>query len=227
MIKTDSTDIWDPLSTPALLTKDGIHILLLDFSSALPVNLDSGWLSEPELARYSAFKQSDNATRYLSSRYQLRVILAAYLGCAPEKIALDTHPGGKPFIDQPDTKLQFNLSHTGDAGLLALSPNLSVGVDLEKTRTVVNLEKIAARIFSAKDMEQLNHTDKARHADRFFTLWTLMEARQKTLGMGVFDHKLNNKDVGSQSVPLDAGYHAAVAWDNPSLKPEIRIFTYA
>src|SRR5438445_13633289 len=57
----------------------------------------------------------------------VRALLGAYLGTAPDQLRIERGAYGKPELG--DAALQFNLAHTGNALLLALSRGIAVGVD--------------------------------------------------------------------------------------------------
>ena len=62
------------------------------------------------------------------------------VGCIPEEIEIEVAEHGKPFVR--DTGLHFNLSHSGDRALIALSEALEVGVDVERPgRNVAAVER--------------------------------------------------------------------------------------
>ncbi len=181
-------------------------------------------LDQDELIRYQNFSGPVQARRYLVSRCVLRQILAGYLGVAPEKMKYSVQLGGKPFIASPDCDLQFNLTHTGDVGLLAVSRVMAVGVDIEQIRPMKLKHAIARRVFDSTEAKSLADMAKDQQDEYFFQLWTSMEARQKCRGSGIFGDKVGNQSVGiHQFIPMP-GYCAAVAWEDPGIQPSLRFF---
>src|SRR5690606_9432436 len=61
-----------------------------------------------------------------------------------------------------------------------------VGVDIEKTRTIPDLEALAAEVFS--DEELASWQNVSRGADAFLGLWTRKEALLKGIGLGITQH---------------------------------------
>ena len=61
----------------------------------------------------------------------------------------------------------------------------------------------------------------------FFQLWTSMEARQKCRGNGIFGDKVSSRSVGIHQFRPLPGYLAAVAWDQPSVKPSLQFFDWS
>jgi 4'-phosphopantetheinyl transferase len=63
----------------------------------------------------------------------MRTILAAYLNTTPRELAFSYARKGKPELapDFSGARLRFNLAHSRDHALLAVTRGLSVGIDIE------------------------------------------------------------------------------------------------
>ena len=83
-------------------------------------------------------------------------------------------PNGKPYLAD-HKELFFNLSHSGDFVLLALS-NEEVGADIQIHRPVV--KGLSRRI--------LHENEKAETDEELISLWTVKEACTKCSGDGIF-----------------------------------------
>lgn len=223
-MKTSSQVLWQPGTTSPLLLENEIHVWRLDLAD--PASEDETVLQADELTRFQSYTNTTLAGYYLRSRCQIRRILAAYLDEAPTSIVLGNRQGGKPRLLKPPEDLEFNLSHTGHIGLLAVSSGLPVGIDIEKSRPISQLQRIADRVLDPITMASLRTVAPEQKTDAFFRLWTLMEATQKSMGKGIFAGKVTAGQVGSlQFVPMP-GYHAALAWAVPSAMPVVRYFTH-
>ena len=88
-------------------------------------------LSGDELAYLQKMSSEASRESYRNSRNTLRWILSDYLAEEPKKIRFDYGAHGKPFIRLPKTKVQFNLSHSKELTLFAVS-HRALGVDIEK-----------------------------------------------------------------------------------------------
>ena len=75
----------------------------------------------------------------------------------------------------------FNISHSGDYAVLALSDG-RVGIDVEKIRPVDF--KIAEACFHGKELESFNF-DPDKRPENFYRLWTLKESFIKAVGQGL------------------------------------------
>ena len=159
--------------------------------------------------------------RWRNAHAGLRLVLAGYLGAPPESLRFQQQPGGKPCLaDQP---LQFNLSHAGELALVAVARQMAVGVDLERIRPVGHRQRIARRLFGPGVAAELAALPEEAARERFFEEWTLLEARQKCSGNGLFGRRA--AVGGSLSFEPAAGFKAALAWEaGPEL--EIRFFQF-
>ncbi len=186
--------------------------------------LSESWLDTLELARVAGFSSQIQSRRYLAFRCAIRRILSSYLDVAPQTLRFSIAAGGKPVISSPDCNLQFNLSHTGDRGLLAVARDMQVGVDLEAVRSLKYRQGIAERVFSPSEIKLLSQTPAEKWDQVFFQLWTCMEARQKCKGKGIFSDKISNQSVGLHQFTPMPGYCGAVAWDDPTVEASFKYF---
>jgi len=98
--------------------------------------LDSdGWpvedgLPAAERERAARIAQPRRRRRWTSSRWALRETLARYLDPEPAAIELVTAIGGKPALADMSA-LRFNLSHSRDLALVAVTLRRDVGIDVE------------------------------------------------------------------------------------------------
>ena len=78
-------------------------------------------LSGEELERGARFVFGRDRDQFIAVRGWLRRLLGAYLHRAPKDIRFALGPQGKPYLDDDGCNLQFNVSHSGDVGMLAFS----------------------------------------------------------------------------------------------------------
>jgi 4'-phosphopantetheinyl transferase len=115
------------------------------------------------------------------SRGALRVLLARYLDADPRELRFVLGDHGKPGLESkrpqtcredgsgPGQDLRFNLSHSGELMLLAVTDGREVGVDVERAR--------------------------ARYTTEFLRAWTVREARVKCLGSGLASAPVAGEDT--------------------------------
>ena len=83
------------------------------------------------------------------------------------------------------TGLHFNLSHSEDWALLAVTTAGPVGVDVEHVRPLRDFDALVERFFSAREKAVFLSLTKERKPDAFFRLWTRKEAWLKATGEGL------------------------------------------
>jgi 4'-phosphopantetheinyl transferase len=144
-------------------------------------------LSDDEKQKASSYCFKADSRRYIASRSFLRRLLGTQLGIDPQNIRFQYMPHGKPAItkEQNTEGLEFNLSHSGEIAICALSHNLRVGVDIEIKREVNGWERIAQRYFSEDELDALLNLTPAMRPTAFLRTWTSKEAYVKALGLGL------------------------------------------
>lgn len=183
--------------------------------SELPVQLQ--WLSPRELDRYQAISHPGPARDYAANRTLLRWLLGQLLEQPPSEVLLTVDEHGKPALPSP-AGAHFNLSHSGDWLLIALRRDAEVGIDLDHQRPALAIERIARRVFTAEQFDDL----AARHfaMPAFLDAWSGLEARQKCIGQGIFGQRAESTTSHLNWTPA-ADYRAALAW--PKAKPPLGI----
>ena len=165
--------------------------IALDLPPASVRSLESH-LSTEESERAERFRFSTDRDRYIVAHGCLRKILAHYLHCQPGQLHLSTNEYGKPFLE--NHKLEFNLSHSGNFALMAVSQVHKVGVDVERIRSNLEHDSIARRFFSANEIAELMALPPDQKELAFFNCWTRKEAYIKAQGLGL-TLPLNSFDV--------------------------------
>jgi len=146
-------------------------------------------LSADEQARARRFLHERVAQVYTVSHGMLRRILARYGAGAPEALRFAVGQFGKPVLaaGAGDPALEFNLSHSGDLALIAVSRGGPVGVDVEAWNRRIRHVDLAERFFSPAEraaLRALAHDPEAT-TEGFFNAWTRKEAYLKATGHGI------------------------------------------
>ena len=117
--------------------------------------------------------------RHLAHESAKRQSLAAGLLLAEifPNAEIKTGEYGKPYIEGE----HFNLAHSGDYVILAVSDSCEIGCDIERLKNV-DYEKLAGTVFHENEREMLRNTDNKQ--DLFFELWTKKESFMKCIGEG-------------------------------------------
>lgn len=106
-------------------------------------------LSPDEMERAACYHFDRDRRRFIAGRGALRAILGRYLGQEPARLKFDYSARGKPALAgcAGDKMLQFNLAHSDDLMLLAVTRVSAIGVDVERLRPLNEAENIAERFF--------------------------------------------------------------------------------
>ena len=150
----------------------------------------AGVLSADETARAARFVFERDRHRFILARAALRHVLADCLGLRPAAVRFSYSSAGKPALDPalaPGSRatLAFNLSHSHELALIAVTHGRELGVDIEYHRELPDLMDIARRFFSPREAARLLALAPAEQPDAFFRCWTRKEAYLKARGDGI------------------------------------------
>ena len=165
---------------------DEIFIAVESIGDDSPVSLDEGigFLSPTECARAEAFRFRVHRERYVRGRALLRIKLGRFMDCSPESIVIGEEERGKPFVTDGD--ISFNLSHSQDLALLAVSHTLPrVGVDIELVGRDSDFDGLSNHYFSEGECREMRGLPAPQRRELFFKIWTAKEARMKLSGEGL------------------------------------------
>ncbi|WP_152555666.1 4'-phosphopantetheinyl transferase family protein [Methylomarinum vadi] len=141
-------------------------------------------LDEQERQAVERMRRPEVLSRYLETRARLRLKLSEYLGHDPAKIQIARTEHGKPYLpDHPE--LSFNLSHSGENLLLAVTSRAQIGVDVETIRPRKGLDGLARKCFADTELNYWRSLPEERQTIAFYRLWTAKEAFVKATGRGI------------------------------------------
>ena len=124
---------------------------------------------------------------FVLCRAALRALLCSALACDNADLTFRTETHGKPYalVRGRVAPVSFNVSHSGDHGLIAIAPHGRVGVDIETHDWAFDLPARLLSAFSARERGDFAETrDDARWRLRFYRYWTLKESLIKGVGLG-------------------------------------------
>jgi 4'-phosphopantetheinyl transferase len=150
-----------------------------------PSALDEALLDEDERARAMRFVRPRDRRRFVLAHAALRLFLARCLDVHPPAVRYESGIHGKPRLAPTLPALEFNLSHSGGVGVLAVARDRPVGVDVEELRDLPDALSIAAAHFSAAEREALRSLPPDEQRGAFFRGWTRKEAVVKASGEGL------------------------------------------
>jgi len=141
-------------------------------------------LDEAEQTQAQKFKNELLHKRYVEIHGRLRNRLADLLNQSPEKISIKKAAQGKPYLaDYPE--LAFNLSHSADRVLIAMSWNCQLGVDIELCKPRLNVSGLVNKCFAEEEIASWNQLPETQKNQAFYRYWTRKEAFVKATGYGI------------------------------------------
>ena len=141
-------------------------------------------LEPHELERAGRFHFEKHRRHFIVARGFLRTVVGRYLKTQPETLRFEYGAYGKPTLAS-EHGLRFNLSHSNEVALLAVTLDAELGVDVEHIRADFATEDIARRFFSRAEVEMFNALPKEEQVAAFFRCWTRKEAYIKAIGKGL------------------------------------------
>ncbi len=156
-------------------------------------------LADEERRRANRLHFECDRRRFIVSRGVLRILLSTKVGTPPANIEFNYAPNGKPSMAGSAADVQFNVSHSGERALYAISRRCPVGADIEHLEREVDFDAIAGRFFTSPERLILKSTPALERKRAFLAAWTRKEAVVKACGDGL-------------SLPLD-GFEVTIAPD--------------
>ncbi|PPS45742.1 4'-phosphopantetheinyl transferase superfamily protein [Chroococcidiopsis sp. TS-821] len=216
----NTADLWVNPPVDIALSGDEVHVwrVALDVDATIVHHLFST-LCATEQQRAERFYLQLHRDRFIVGRGVLRQILANYLQIHPSEINFSYNAYGKPSVVVADAEpLRFNLSHSQELALIAVTQNSNVGVDLEFMRNDFPCQEIAAKFFSPTEVAVLRSLPPNLQTTAFFTCWTRKEAFIKATGKGL-SLPLDKFDVSC--IPGEPAKLLYTAWD----ESEVQLWT--
>ncbi len=179
---------WHYPTTFPALGHDEVHIwqVMLDVPTSL-VRTIGQVLTTDEHKQAKRFRSPQDAVRFIMSRGTLRTIIGCYLEHDPAMLQFHYGPYGKPALArEADNVLRFNVTHSRDRALFAITRGREVGIDLEYIHDDMAYEQIAEHQFTRNEVHTLNAIPSSRmRRETFFRIWTRKEAFLKARGLGL------------------------------------------
>ncbi|MBL8230197.1 MAG: 4'-phosphopantetheinyl transferase superfamily protein [Bryobacterales bacterium] len=190
-------------------------------------------LSPAEQERAARFRFPIHRSRYIAAHVWMRRTLAGYCSAHAAELVFEQGEFGKPYLC--GFPIHFNLSHSGDHAMLAVSP-APVGADIEQVADKPDLTAIARRFFTGAESQALDSLPPERRTWGFYRLWTFKEALLKATGEGLAGG-INSVDLSRalihntiahgvwriEALRAPNGFAAAVCHQSP----HVRCFTEA
>jgi 4'-phosphopantetheinyl transferase len=206
--------VWLPQLSDLKLADDEVHLWRAWLEQpTICLRLLYRLLSVDERHRAGRFRFDLDRNRFIARRGLLRVILGRYLDLKPASIRFGYGPNGKPFLEDACDRdeLTFNLSHSKELAIYAISRKRKIGVDVERIRSIPEADKIVRDVFASREPHHGQHEEPrprlthkcqglrtatrrqrfifpmrgAKAIETFFEWWTRTEAYVKASGDGL------------------------------------------
>src|SRR4051794_8503873 len=122
---------------PGKLPKDQVDLWAtrLDVGQEI-VGILSACISPDEIERAQHYVSERDRRRFKVARGFLRHLLTTYTGVPAHLHRFDYGARGKPRLPAMTSSLHFNVTHSGELAVIALTANREAGVDIEEVRPI-------------------------------------------------------------------------------------------
>lgn len=174
------------------LSSEEVHVwrIYMPIATEYKTHLEKKLLKE-DLIRLNKYHFNEDKERFSVARSGLRDIIYRYLNQSVFKF--EYNPFGKPYLK--DSHLQFNISHSADCILYAISYDNPVGIDVEQIKEDVDFLALAEHVFSEDECRMLSSLLPNDRCMAFYRGWTRKEAVIKMIGEGL-SFPLKKLEVG-------------------------------
>lgn len=141
-------------------------------------------LTDKEISRGRRLIDPERCQRFLLAQAILRGVLSCYLNQPPESIVFERGEHGKPYLK--NSSVRFNLTHSHEAVIVAVTDKGEVGVDVEYTARTHHFDALVKRFFSEEERAAyFSYTSEQERRIAFYRAWTRKEAYLKATGLGL------------------------------------------
>jgi 4'-phosphopantetheinyl transferase len=177
--------VGDLRDLAAIAVPDGAILYAYVSLDGRPTSEDVALLDDTEADRARRFVHARDEDRFVLAHAALRLLLACVLEVVPKRVDYEHGQNGKPFLARGLDPLQFNMSHSGEIGLVAMCRDRPLGVDVEELREFADALEVAEQNFSAAEQAVLQSLPLDEQHAAFFRCWTRKEALLKAIGDGI------------------------------------------
>src|SRR5262245_46172848 len=150
-------DTWDLASVGGALGADEAHVWRASVNQPADViEKLATLLSRDEYQKAMRYYHPVDRDKFIVGRGILRKIISVYLALPPDQLRFTYNEYGRPAVsdDQNDRALNFNLSHSAELILYAVTRGRIVGIDIEYIREDFATLEIAEHFFSKEELAE-------------------------------------------------------------------------
>lgn len=176
-LKENEIHLWSTKPKDIIVGIEGENSVLLSQYYAL--------LTPEESQKQQRYKFAKDRHDALITRAFIRDLLSYYANIEPQAWRFEKGEKDKPEIVNPPLPLRFNISHTNNLIICAVTLNDDIGCDVEYIGRNNDVLAIAERYFSPIETTELFALPEDEQRNRFFDYWTLKESYIKAWGLGL------------------------------------------
>lgn len=154
--------------TPEQINSDQVSELITHWAQNLPIQKQQ---------KISKLYRIRDQLLSLAGLQLLKIGMAEFSASPFSLQQVDFPNRGKPFLNGFQSKIDFNISHSGDIVCCVISDSTQVGIDIEQYR------KVEPNLFARHFKKTTTTLSKTQQAD-FFRFWTQNEAIIKAANIG-------------------------------------------
>jgi 4'-phosphopantetheinyl transferase len=190
---------WLSPPTHPRASHDEVHVWRVSLDESQSPKFEA-LLDDDERMRAARFRFEEHRNRFTVARGALRSILGCYLEVEPTVLQFSYGRYGKPELAEgfAPIAISFNLSHSGELMLMAVTRGREIGVDIELINQEFATSDVAERFFSRREILSLRTQPQQLQTEAFFNCWTRKEAYIKARGEGL-SLPLDQFDVSLES----------------------------
>lgn len=179
--------VWKSPPPSLKLSLDYVDVWQVTLSAPHQIEKYRVLLTQEELERCERFKSEKRRREFIIGRGLLRILIGQCLDIDPTTFDFAYTEHQKPYLPAASLGVQvnFNVTHSHNLALIALTLERMIGVDIEYIRHNVEFRKLARRFFSNQESSALSAYDDPLLPAAFFACWTRKEAFVKALGDGI------------------------------------------
>ncbi len=169
-----------------VLSDNTIHVYLIKFD-LFDNKQCIQYLSEDERIRAEKLKIEEKKNQFVITRSVLRLLLSSAIAKSYQDIEFLYGEHGKPIINEylNNKPVEFNISHSGNYALIAITLSNKVGVDIEGVNIAIDHQSLSKRFFSKDEKNELINLVDEVQLDTFYRIWARKESFIKATGKGV------------------------------------------
>lgn len=140
-------------------------------------------LNQNEKRRAENILIEKNRKMFIKCRSILKLLLSNLVGIKTDNLEIYEGVNGKPYLNQKD--VFFNVSHSGDCFVIAITHLGPIGIDVEQKNRIMDCSKIKSFLFSESELKLFDCLEQESKQEAMINAWTRKESFFKALGSGL------------------------------------------